>query len=87
MSLIKRLNSKNWYYSFQRQGKRYFGTTGTANKKIAALVEQKKHNEIHRQQYLGAPLTITLSEALSLFRKSREDTLNYKNIVCAGHGT
>jgi integrase len=81
MSLIKRSNSKNWYYSFQRNGKRYFGTTGTANKKVAVLVEQKKRDEVHRQTYLGAPAVITLSDALALFRKSREGTPNYKNVV------
>lgn len=81
MSLIKRSNSKNWYYSFQRNGKRHFGTTGTTNKKVAALVEQKKRDEIHRQAYLGAPAIITLSDALALFRKSREETPNYKNVV------
>jgi hypothetical protein len=34
MSLIKRPNSTNWYYLFQIQGKKYFGSTGTPKEDI-----------------------------------------------------
>ena len=80
MSLIKRENSKNWYYLFQVNGKRYFGTTGTSNKKTASQVEMKIRNEIHRQRFLDEPVTITLGNALEKFRISKEGTPNYKNI-------
>ena len=35
MSLIKRPNSSNWYYLFQIQGRKYFGSTQTPKKTLA----------------------------------------------------
>jgi hypothetical protein len=34
MSLIKRPNSSNWYYLFQIQGRKYFGSTQTPKKDV-----------------------------------------------------
>ena len=36
MSLIKRLNSNNWYYLFQIRDRKYFGSTQTPKKTLAA---------------------------------------------------
>ncbi|AOJ93634.1 hypothetical protein WK22_12325 [Burkholderia multivorans] len=53
MTLIRRNNSKNWYYQFQIQGKKFFGSTGTPNKTKAAQVEREMRNRAHAEQYLG----------------------------------
>ncbi len=45
MSLIKRPNSTNWYYLFQIQGRKYFGSTGTPKKPLAAKIEAKLRDE------------------------------------------
>lgn len=45
MSLIKRLNSNNWYYLFQIQGGRHFGSTRTPKKTLAVKIEAKRREE------------------------------------------
>lgn len=50
MTLIRRNNSKNWYYQFQIQGKKFFGSTGTPNKTKAAQVEREMRNRAHAEQ-------------------------------------
>ena len=59
MTLIRRNNSKNWYYQFQIQGKKYFGSTGTPNKTKAAQVEREMRNRAHAERYLGDAQEIT----------------------------
>lgn len=82
MSLLKRPNSQNWYYQFQIKGKKYFGSTGTPKKAMAAKVEAKKRDEAAAEQLLGeAPSTITLLAALDRFKQSRVGTANYKNLL------
>jgi integrase len=81
MSLIKRPNTQNWYYQFQIKGKKYFGSTGTPKKALAAKVEAKKREEAFAEQIFGESPTITLSEALARFKQSRMDTANYKNLL------
>ena len=53
MSLIKRLNSTNWYYLFQIQGKKYFGSTGTPKKTLAAKIEAKLREDAISRLILG----------------------------------
>ncbi|HEY8159888.1 MAG TPA: site-specific integrase [Methylobacter sp.] len=81
MSLLKRPNSQNWYYQFQIKGKKYFGSTGTPKKAMAAKVEAKKRDEAVAEQLLGEAPSITLSAALDRFKQSRVGTANYKNLL------
>lgn len=81
MSLLKRPNSQNWYYQFQINGKKYFGSTGTQKKTIAAKIEAKKREEAFAHQVLGELPPIKLSDALIRFKQSRIGTSNYKNLV------
>lgn len=81
MSLIKRPNTQNWYYLFQFKGKKYFGSTGTPKKTLAAKVEAKKREEAIAEQLLGEAPSIKLSAALEQFKQSRVGTSNYKNVL------
>lgn len=81
MSLLKRPNTQNWYYQFQLKGKKYFGSTGTQKKAIAAKIEAKKREEAFTNQILGEALPITLSDALASYKQSRIDVASYKNLL------
>jgi len=81
MSLIKRPNTQNWCYLFQFKGKKYFGSTGTPKKTLAAKVEAKKREEAIAEQLLGEAPSIKLSVALERFKQSRVGTSNYKNVL------
>ncbi|WP_415878401.1 tyrosine-type recombinase/integrase [Methylomonas sp. TEB] len=81
MSLIKRPNTQNWYYLFQFKGKKYFGSTGTPKKTLAAKVEAKKREEAIAEQLLGEAPSIKLSAALEQFKQSRVGTSNFKNVL------
>jgi integrase len=45
MSLYKRPDRTPWYYEFELNNKRYRGSTGTANKREAALFEAEVHRK------------------------------------------
>ena len=64
MSLIKRPNSSNWYYLFQIQGRRYFGSTQTPKKTLAGKVEAKVREDAVSRLVLGEVKPITLEKAL-----------------------
>jgi integrase len=81
MSLIKRPNTQNWFYLFQIKGKKYFGSTGTPKKTLAAKVEAKKRVEAFAHQILGEAKPITLTDALDRYKKSREKAVSYKNLL------
>ena len=81
MSLIKRPNSNNWYYLFQIQGRRYFGSTQTPKKTLAVKVEAKVREDAISRLVLGEVKPITLENALERYKRSKEGTPNYKNIV------
>jgi hypothetical protein len=85
MSLNKRPNSNNWYYLFQIQGKRYFGSTGTPKKPLAAKIEAKAREDAISRLVLGEVKPITLGKALEHYKRSKEGTPNYKNIVSYGN--
>ena len=80
MSLIKRPNSNNWYYLFQIQGRKYFGSTGTPTKTLAAIEAKVREDAISR-----LALGETLENALERYKRSKEGTPNYKNIVSYGN--
>jgi hypothetical protein len=85
MSLIKRPNSNNWYYLFQIQGRKYFGSTQTPKKTVAAKVEAKVREDAISRLVLGEVKPITLENALERYKRSKEGTPNYKNIVSCGN--
>jgi hypothetical protein len=64
MSLIKRPNCNNWYYLFQIQGRKHFGSTGTPKKPLAAKIEAKLREDAISRLVLGEVKPITLEEAL-----------------------
>lgn len=80
MSLQKRKNSKNWYYSFQYKGRKYIGTTGTQNKTKALQVERELRNKIHAQVFFGQSETITLQDALNKYVESRQDLAYHRGM-------
>ncbi|MCV9916859.1 site-specific integrase [Burkholderia pseudomallei] len=80
MTLIRRNNSKNWYYQFQIQGKKFFGSTGTPNKTKAAQVEREMRNRAHAEQYLGDAQPITLKVALEQYVEVRSETSYHRNM-------
>ena len=81
MTLLKRTNTQNWYYQFQIKGKKYFGSTGTPKKAIAARIEAKKREEAFTNQILGECLPITISDALERYKQSRVNSASYKNLL------
>jgi integrase len=85
MSLSKRPNSNNWYYLFQIQGRKYFGSTQTPKKTLAGKVEAKAREDAVSRLVLGEVKQITLESALQRYKLSKEGTSNYKNIVSYGH--
>jgi hypothetical protein len=82
MSLIKRPNSNNWYYLFQIQGRKHFGSTGTPKKTLAVKIEAKLREDAISRLVLGETKPITLEEALERYKHSKERT---KNIVSYGN--
>jgi integrase len=80
MTLIRRNNSKNWYFQFQIQGKKYFGTTGTPNKTKAAQVEREIRNRAHSERYLGEAQPITIEDALTQYVEARQGTAYYSGM-------
>jgi len=81
MSLIKRPNSNNWYYLFQIQGRKYFGSPGTPKKTLAVKIEAKQRDDAISRLVLGEVKPITLESALEHCKRSKEGTPNYKNII------
>jgi hypothetical protein len=85
MSLIKRPNSNNWYYLFQIQGRKYFGSTGTPKKTLAVKIKAKLREDAISRLVLGEVKPITLEKALERYKRSKEGTPSYKNIVSYGN--
>ena len=85
MSLIKRPNSNNWYYLFQIQGRKYFGSTQTPKKTLAVKIEAKVREDAISRLVSGEVKPITLENALERYKRSKEGTPNYKNIVSYGN--
>ncbi|MGH9961535.1 MAG: hypothetical protein ACREBC_31145 [Pyrinomonadaceae bacterium] len=85
VELIKRPNSNNWYYLFQIQGRKYFGSTGTPKKTLAVKIEAKRRDDAISRLVLGEVKPITLARALERYKRSKEGTPNHKNIVSCGN--
>ena len=80
MGLQSRPNTINWYYCFQLKGTRYFGSTGTPNKTIAAQVEREVRTKAHASSYLSAAEEISLGDALNRYSQSRKSKRGWKGI-------
>jgi len=85
MGLVKRSDSKNWYYQFQVEGKTYLGSTRTTSKAKAAKVEQKKRNEVHAQVMMGEYEPITFAEIVKLHMVPRQKMASYQNVQACCH--
>ena len=80
MSVVKRSNSRFWYIQFQMNGKTFIKSSKTMDHKIAERMEVEWRAQLHRQFTLGEPERITLTEAVSLFLRSREGTPNHRGL-------
>ncbi|MCI0562374.1 MAG: site-specific integrase, partial [Nitrososphaera sp.] len=78
---IRRPNSTNWYYLFQIQGRKYFGSTQTPKKTLAVKIEAKLREDAISRLVLGETEPISLNDALKRYKRSKEGTPNYKNVV------
>ncbi len=81
MSIVKRGNSKYWYMSFQYNGQQYIRSTKTTNKKIAEQMEIEWKSKIHSQQYQGRKQRITLADAFTQYKASKQGIASYSNLV------
>jgi hypothetical protein len=81
MPLVKRGNSKFWYVQFQLNYRTIIRSTRTTDRKVAERLEAKIRSEAHDEIVMGKKKLITLSAALALFLRSKEDTANYANLV------
>lgn len=73
------VESTDWYYRFIFRGKRYFGTTETSNKTIAARVQKKKQDELVAQKELGDSPGITIEKALKTYLDSTVKSGQHEN--------
>jgi integrase len=81
MSIVKRGNSKYWYMSFQLSGQQYIRSTKTTNKKTAEQMEIEWKSKIHSQQYQGRKQRITLADAFTQYKTSKQGIASYSNLV------
>ena len=81
MSIVKRGNSKYWYMSFQFNGQQYIRSTKTTNKKNAEQMEIEWKAKIHSQQYQGRKPRITLADAFTQYKTSKQGIASYSNLV------
>lgn len=80
MSIVRHAASPNWYFSFQLNGKKHFGSTGTANKTVAKKVEDSERRKAQEASLSDKAETITLKAAIELFLDSKRDSNEYGNI-------
>jgi integrase len=77
--------SNDWYYRFIHEGKVYFGSTKTSNKKLAEKIERKKYEKILARAELGEKETITVKDGLLSFLKTQEKNGEHRNIKTYVH--
>lgn len=79
MSVVKHNGSTNWYYSFQINKTKYFGSTGTSNKVLARRIEQAKRDGIVEKNTLGQQaISITFGDAFELYLNENKDLPSFK---------
>jgi integrase len=92
LSVVKHQGSKNWYYSFQLNGVKYFKSCKTTNKALARQIEAKAYEQAVKDAALGrVSEQITLLEAFDMYVESKVGTPYHKvltsvrNPVLFGH--
>ena len=80
MSILKHASSPNWYFSFQLNGKKHFGSTGTGNKTVAKKVEDSERRKAIEASLNDKAESITIKEAIQIFLDSKRDNNEYGNI-------
>jgi integrase len=70
-----------WYYRFQYKGKTYFGSTKTANKKLAEAVEKKTYEDLISKFELGVVESITVNQAITNYLAAMKDSAEYATKV------
>ena len=79
MSLYKPKNTPYWHFDFQLSGVRFYGSTGTANKGKARLIEAQRRNNAAsgggiRKRH---PMTLTMVSRHDRTRGRRVGHLGY----------
>jgi hypothetical protein len=78
MGLYKRKDSKSYWMSFKVKGKRFFESTGTANKKLAERIYAKLLTDIHEGRWFQPQdKKRTLKEMIEKFQKEYTDKKDY----------
>ena len=78
------VDSSDWYFRFNRDGKTYVGTTGYSNKTQAARFEEKRKREVDELIRNGDTKSLTIHEALMMYLDScaqRGELINIKSRV------
>jgi len=79
MTIVKHKGSSSLYYAFQLNGKKYFKSCKTANKKLAERIEAAAYEKAVKEAALGREAEeTTLGEALETFIKSKVGTPYHK---------
>lgn len=63
-----------WHYSFTVDGKRYRGTSGTPDKRLAEDIAIKHEGRVRRAAVHGSEAVLTFAEALALYADDGKDT-------------
>ena len=74
---MRHASSPNWYYSFQLNGKKHFGSTGTSNKTVAKKVEDSVRRKTIEESLNDKAEPITLKDAGKLFLDSKQGSGEY----------
>jgi integrase len=77
MGIVRHGTSPNWYFSFQLNGKKHFGSTGTSNKTVAKKVEDSVRRKAIEDSLSDKLEPITLKEAGKLFLDSTQSNGEY----------
>ena len=85
MTLVKRKDSKNYYYEFLIDGKKYSRSTRTSNRTKALAVERKARNEVHAHLVMGESKTIELESAIKQHMTNRSQMKSYDTVQACCH--
>jgi integrase len=81
MSIVKRGKSKFLYIHFMLNGQTYIRSSRTTNKKIAEQMEIEWKAMMHSQQYQGRKQRITLADAFTQYKLSKQGIASYRNLI------
>ena len=75
MSIVRHAQSPNWYYSFQLNGKKHFGSTGTSNKTVAKKVEDSERRKAIEASAPPGMSCFLLSDGIEFMRSTESKRL------------